>query len=578
MKEVEGAIEYLRGKSIELNVPKTPKEVIALVRSNPSSIKEPLEINPKKKMVIEYFYDLVKKGKGFSPQDVNKKIDETSANLNKNGTPCEGSAKFTIWKVFDLALKKIFENKMDEIEKNHEIIVKYIKSELKIEKYNSKKPKRVDWSNFTWLNLSPKRDTYGVNLWIKPDNFEVCLKKGNQREESRKSCSSFAEAVDHLKTLKPELENRNEELRKKDPSKKKSRRRTKADEEGTGEESPTNDKGDNDTQPKNQILYGPPGTGKTYCAKRLAVEICTGKKYNKNNENNEYKEIQKKFQELKKEGRIGMVVFHQSYGYEDFIEGLRPEVDEEIKQLKYDVKPGAFKEFCQKAKGEGETPYVFIIDEINRGNISKIFGELISCIEENKRLGEPEELTVKLPFSKDDFGVPNNVYIIGTMNTADKSISIMDMALRRRFQFEEMMPDAGLLKLEKKFAGSSLSDILKKLNERIALVVGRDYQIGHSYFMKVEGLSDLKGVFRYQIIPLLNECCYEEWGKIEYILGGGFVGKIQKNSKKLQDLNYYEDGVYNFKDVSSDGAFKTALEELMKDSQKNDNQDGSNSE
>ncbi|XBO84426.1 AAA family ATPase [Enterococcus faecium] len=138
------------------------------------------------------------------------------------------------------------------------------------------------------------------------------------------------------------------------------------------------------------------------------------------------------------------MTFHQSYGYEDFIEGIYAETEEG--RIHYRVKDGVFKEFCNRAKSYPDQNFLFVIDEINRGNISKIFGELITLIEPTKRLGAKEELSVVLPYSGEQFGVPKNVYLLGTMNTADRSIAMMDTALRRRFSFVEKMPDSNIVK------------------------------------------------------------------------------------------------------------------------------------
>ncbi len=448
----------------------------------------------------------------------------------------------------------------------------------------------------------------------------------------------------------------------------------------------------------NIILYGPPGTGKTYNSVNYAVAICEGRTLEEI-ENEPYGEVLKRYRTLKEEGRIAFTTFHQAYGYEEFIEGIKPKLNVESEAIGYTIEDGIFKRFCNRAKAvkvqsataiqmksnpriwgmilggtgltdlkrdcfenneirlgwsevddedvagdfvgddkiswnakhmvfdfistmeigdivvieknnrsidaigviageyelddtyarfprrrkvewlvknidqdmlpflpngrkqlsrfslfafdyigmdaisqilndhsakpmvevERETkPYVFIIDEINRGNISKIFGELISLIEDTKRAGSSEAMEAILPYSGEAFSVPNNVYLLGTMNTADRSIALMDTALRRRFSFEEMMPKTAVL--EKFNAAAVKADgvelnvakMLDVINERIEYLFDREHTIGHAYFMKLAEkptLDTLADIFEKKVIPLLQEYFYEDYEKIQLILG-----------------------------------------------------------
>ena len=181
--------------------------------------------------------------------------------------------------------------------------------------------------------------------------------------------------------------------------------------------------------------------------------------------------------------------------------------------------------------------HVLIIDEINRGNVSSIFGELITLLEENKRKGNPEQLEVVLPYSKEVFSIPNNLYIIGTMNTADRSVEALDTALRRRFSFTEMLPKADLLR-DNKIEGINLETLLNTINSRIEILLDTDHTIGHSYFMTVKTLDDLKLVFKDKVIPLLQEYFYGDFGKIGLVLGSGFVRPKQKQRDPFADFDY----------------------------------------
>lgn len=286
---------------------------------------------------------------------------------------------------------------------------------------------------------------------------------------------------------------------------------------------------------KNLILYGPPGTGKTYNSVIYAVAICDGKPVD---ELTDYAAVMSRYNELKKAGRISFTTFHQSYGYEEFIEGIKPIIDENKQDIGYTIEPGVFKKFCDNAKSitristgiestvieENTEPYVFIIDEINRGNISKIFGELITLIESTKRAGMPEEASAILPYSGDEFSVPSNVYILGTMNTADRSIALMDTALRRRFQFVEMMPDSDVLRKIRadKVEDLDVAAMLDKINERIEYLYDREHTIGHAFFTDLKDdatLEKLQSIFEKSVIPLLQEYFYEDYQKIQLVLG-----------------------------------------------------------
>lgn len=228
--------------------------------------------------------------------------------------------------------------------------------------------------------------------------------------------------------------------------------------------------------------------------------------------------------------------FHQSFSYEDFIEGIKPKLNNEAEsnELTYEIQNGVFKELCLRAQSDPENKYAIFIDEINRGNVSAIFGELITLIEPDKRLGAPNEIKVRLPYSKTDFGVPGNVDIYGTMNTADRSVEALDTALRRRFSFKEVMPDPSLL-VGIEFASFNLEEVLEIINQRIDFLLDRDHTIGHSYFMKLESynVEGLKEVFKNEIIPLLQEYFYHDYEKIALILGPGFVRVKTNHSIKF---------------------------------------------
>ena len=419
----------------------------------------------------------------------------------------------------------------------------------------------------------------------------------------------------------------------------------------------------------NQILYGPPGTGKTYNTINKALEIINDEEV-KQLDFNDRKAVKDLFDKKLKEGQIMFTTFHQSMSYEDFIEGIKPEIEEDEegrKSVIYEVKKGIFKQIAEEARkiryqseelsqqytfddawddlvseayeylekeeslilniqtvgmglkvvdisekgnlkvqpksskeakiytvsfsrakklqeafpdlsviknidkefravigGSNSTaywavlnyinnrinsqttttqleiplapkPYVLIIDEINRGNVSQIFGELITLIEEDKRLGKNEALEVILPYSKEKFGVPSNLHIIGTMNTADRSVEALDTALRRRFSFVEMMPEyESLNKIQ--FDDFHLGELLKTINSRIEALLDRDHTIGHSYFINIKpnDTEALKEAFANKIIPLLQEYFYHDYEKIALILGEGFVECIEPKESKVE--------------------------------------------
>jgi len=325
----------------------------------------------------------------------------------------------------------------------------------------------------------------------------------------------------------------------------------------------------------NQILYGPPGTGKTYNTINKAIEIIENRVLS-DDESKDRESLKAKFEQYKNSGQIEFITFHQSYGYEEFVEGIKAipagEVgNEDGTEMIYKVADGIFKKIADKARENPDYKYALFIDEINRGNISKIFGELITLIEDSKRVGESEEIQVALPYSGRKFGVPKNLYIIGTMNTTDRSIALMDTALRRRFEFVEMMPNPLLLhknlslsKLKPNNAdwesidswgftnkdkcwsfdknyndediiinNVNLRRLLYKINQRIEYLYDRDHTIGHAYFMELKeddsDINTLSNIFKNKIIPLLQEYFYDDWEKIRLVLGDN-----QKDDKTLQ--------------------------------------------
>lgn len=352
----------------------------------------------------------------------------------------------------------------------------------------------------------------------------------------------------------------------------------------------------------NVVLYGPPGTGKTYNTAKYAIKILDKKEV----DGEKAWELLREKLKATKDRRVEFITFHQSYSYEEFVEGLRPktkysEQNSEIPQdtskdpqgdnddsLEYEIRPGILKRISERARkawekagkppdGKQSPPYVLIIDEINRGDISRIFGELITIIEEDKRLGQDHEIIVTLPYSREAFGLPPNLYIVGTMNTADRSIALIDIALRRRFEFKEFMPDYGELK---KQTGTleydiDLSEMLKTMNNRIEFLYDRDHTLGHSFFLKVKDLKGLIEVFRNKIIPLLQEYFFDDWRKIDMVLGGQSklaVGILK--GKDLQVKNLFNENTSDNFDYDKEKKFysinlnEDKISNLSKDGEK----------
>ena len=292
------------------------------------------------------------------------------------------------------------------------------------------------------------------------------------------------------------------------------------------------------------ILYGPPGTGKTHAMQENYIS------------------------HFAEENRF-VTTFHQSFSYEEFVEGLKPVLDsptDEPGDIKYTVFPGVFKEACEKAvemagyaslhdcvvddpatrkaaidQAIADKKLVLLcIDEINRGNIAAIFGELISLVEENKRLGAEREMKVTLPYSQEQFGVPANLLIVGTMNTADRSIQLLDSALRRRFQFREILPDYTVFKSKDPVIKPVLekaNKILQRINTRVRSLLNKDYQIGQSYLMFVRSEEDIFNAIVTKIIPLLEEYFYNDIAKVRFVLNENDKTKFRfyKEDKEAKD-------------------------------------------
>ncbi|MCL1058686.1 AAA family ATPase [Shewanella gelidimarina] len=228
--------------------------------------------------------------------------------------------------------------------------------------------------------------------------------------------------------------------------------------------------------------------------------------------------------------RYEFVTFHQSYGYEEFVEGLRPETNDNG-DISYSVKPGVFKRISKLAKADPEHRYAIVIDEINRGNISKVFGELISLIEVDKRTGTENALFVTLPYSGELFSVPANLDIIGSMNTADRSLTHIDVALRRRFEFKELRTDYSLL--ANNVEGVNVRRMLFAMNQRIELLLDREHIIGHALLMKIKSVDELSNQFKTAILPLLEEYFFEDWEKISQVLNNNGMIQEQENARSI---------------------------------------------
>ncbi|MDY7103736.1 MAG: AAA family ATPase [Actinomycetota bacterium] len=296
------------------------------------------------------------------------------------------------------------------------------------------------------------------------------------------------------------------------------------------------------------IFYGPPGTGKTYRARRHAVWLLDGGPdeplanrvwadhgYFLDRERELSSSPTADRTPTRTAPRLTKVTFHPTYGYEDFVEGFRPVVEGEGDGLRLSLEPGVFTQVCRAAAADPGRPYVLLVDEINRGNMPKIFGELITLIEADKR-----GMTVTLPQSRELFSVPRNVLIIGTMNTADRSIHLMDAALRRRFAFRELLPDPGLLD-GTQVGGVDLGELLEALNARIAAEFGREKQVGHSVLMNghdpIKSAQALADAIRFELMPLLQEYCYGDYRHLANLVGDVIVDteRLVPNDEVIDD-------------------------------------------
>ncbi|MCZ2110610.1 MAG: AAA family ATPase, partial [Dehalococcoidia bacterium] len=286
------------------------------------------------------------------------------------------------------------------------------------------------------------------------------------------------------------------------------------------------------------ILYGPPGTGKTFWAESTALDLAAYWTFGKPFDQLERSEKAIIEGDSQNGGLVRACTFHPAYGYEDFIEGYRPETLRE--QIAFRVRDGVFKRLCKDATNASDQKFFLIVDEINRGDIPRILGELMTVLEKDKR-GK----TIQLPVSGEPFRVPGNIFLIGTMNTADRSISLLDTALRRRFGFVELMPDSSTLG-NHAVSGVPLGPWLDALNRRVCEYVGRDarnLQIGHAYLLQggrpLKDFAAFKKVLRDDIVPLLEEYCYDDFAALQNILGPRLVDA--DNQRIRQEL--FNDGM-----------------------------------
>jgi 5-methylcytosine-specific restriction protein B len=272
------------------------------------------------------------------------------------------------------------------------------------------------------------------------------------------------------------------------------------------------------------ILYGPPGTGKTFWARKAAFDLASAHAFGQLFSDLSHDQKLEVGGSARKQGLVRFCTFHPSYGYEDFIEGFRPTLSQSG-NLIFEQRDGIFKRICADGEKEQGRRFYLVIDEINRGDIPRIFGELLTLLELDKRGQE-----VNLPVSGESFAVPANVYVIGTMNTADRSIALLDTALRRRFGFVELMPNSEMFGSASIGGSIPLGPWLTALNERIREHLGRDsrnLQIGHAYFLDngkpVTDFSRFVRILAEDIIPLLEEYCYEDFGALTQILGADLI-------------------------------------------------------